>query len=129
MADVTITPTEALRLVQGTMSPDLNDTLANYMQQITTGQTFEVNIHSDERGLVFVLYDSGGSAATWTFNAGAYPPSALKDKGAKTFTPAASDFRPLVLEHGRHMQVDGKITGSVSGGTVKLGVLRLPRGA
>lgn len=127
MADVTITPL-SLRQVAGTMLPHVATALANYTAQITTGQTFEIVLQGDDRGLQLLLQDSGGSAATWTFDAGDYPPAALMSKGAKTFTPAASDIRPLVLEQGRHMKNSGKITGSVSGGTVKLTAYYNPKG-
>ena len=95
---------------------------------ITTTQTFEIVAGSDMRGLRIIVEDSGGSAATWTFDAGDYPPSPNADLGALSFALAASDLRELFLEHGRHLQNDGKITGKVVGGTAKLYAYWAPLG-
>lgn len=119
MADVTVTPTR--------IAPGTKGTAHDGGSSITTGQTFKIN-GADLPGLVLELYDSGGSAAVWTFDAGAYPPSARKGLGAVTATPTASKSHIFVPERGRHLQTDGSITGSVLGGTAKLLAYYMPLG-
>lgn len=125
MADVSLTPA---RLTAGTKGGNVATALANYTVQITTGQTFEIICGGDLRGLQLILQDSGGSAVPWVFDAGVYPPSMHKFKGALTITMTASDIRPLVLERDRHVQQNGSITGSCTGGTVKLTAFYQPIG-
>ena len=122
MADVTVTP--VARPAANTRTIDL---IAGG-SAITTGQTFEIVAGADWRGLRIIVEDSGGSAATWTFDAGDYPPSMTQGKGSLVFALAASDLRELFLERGRHAQNDGKINGSVSGGTVRLYAYYAPLG-
>ncbi len=121
MADVSLTP---VRLVPGTKSA----ALVAGGSAITTGQTFEILCGSDDRGLVLVLEDSGGSATPIVFDAGGYPPAMTQGKGLVTITESASATYLLVLEAGRHMQNTGKITGSATGGTVKMKAFYLPVG-
>ncbi len=120
MADVTITPT---RLVPGT-----EGTAHDAGTSITTGQTFLIACKGDFRGLILEIYDSGGSASVVTFDAGAYPPAMLKFKGTDTVTNVASKSKAYVPEKGRHEQADGSITGSNTGGTIKMLAYWLPVG-
>ncbi len=121
MADVSITPT---RMVAGTKTA----ALVSGGSSITTGQTFEILCGADDKGLILVLEDSGGSATPITFDAGDYPPSMLKFKGSNVIAESASATYLLVLEAGRHLTNGGKITGSATGGTVRLKAFWLPLG-
>src|SRR3990167_11386896 len=117
MADVTVTLT---RLTVNTLSADL---IAGGQDHNTT-ETGEVDLHGNnvepymdgEDRLLFVFEEQDGAAATITFDAGDYPPAMLKDKGTLVLTLAANDLKAVVLEAGRFLQNDGKITWTISGG-------------
>ena len=126
MADVTVPLT---RMTVNTLSTDLVGGMTDH----NTGETGECDLDanhtlpymSGEDRLLVIFEEQDGAAATIVFDAGDYPPSMLKDKGALTITLAASDIKPVVLEAGRFLQNDGKITYTVTGG-VKIGFFRLP---
>lgn len=125
MADVSLTPT---RLTVGTKSGNLATALANFTVQITTGQTFELILGGDVRGLVIILQDSGGSATPWVFDAGTYPPAMQKFQGAQTVTMSANDIRVFPEDPSRFVNASGSITGSCTGGTTKLTAFYMPLG-
>lgn len=126
MADVTTT---LVRLTVNTLSSDL---IAGG-QDHNTGETGEVNLHANhalpymngEDRLLFMFEEQDGSTASIVIDAGDYPPSALKDKGSLTLSLAANDLKCVVIEAGRFLQNDGKITWTITGG-VKVFVFRLP---
>ena len=126
MADVTTTLT---RLNPNTLSADL---IAGG-QDHNTGETGEVSVAGDtelpmtagDDRLLLVLQEQDGATATFVIDAGDYPPSALKDKGSLTFSLAANDLKGVMLEAGRFLQNDGKITWTVTGG-IMVFAFRLP---
>lgn len=120
MAVKTLTP---VLLAEGVASPDLvgadtDDT------DVTTSDTFRIPMPAVQGGgestFFLVVEELGGGAAVLTVDAGDYPPSARKFKGALTVNFATSDLKVLFLEPGRHLQDDGYITGSVSGQTLAM---------
>lgn len=119
MADVSISKTA---LVENTRSGDL----VAGGTDINTGQTFEIAAANQTDDLVLILEEQDGSTATVTFDAGDEPPSMRAGLGSLTISLAANDLRALILEGGRFIQSDGKITGSITGG-VRITALDLPR--
>lgn len=126
MADNTVTLT---RLTLNTISSDLIAALTDN----DTGETFGIDVSGDttlpsmagDDRLLLVLEEQDGSTASVEFDAGDYPPSALKDKGSLSVDLAANDLVLLELEAGRFLQNDGTITGTVTGG-VRIGAFRIP---
>lgn len=128
MADVTVTLT---RWTVNTGLPAAG--LLGTGTAFTTGQTGECDIHAnhtlpymdgEDRLLIFIEETSAGSISV-VFDAGDYPPSMLKDKGSLTVAGVASDVVAVVLEAGRFLQNDGKITWTVTGAG-RITVVRLP---
>lgn len=126
MADVTVTVT---RFDLNTLSTDLIGGLTDH----NTGETGEVDVSGDSElphmggddRLLFTFEEQDGSTASVVIDAGDNPPSALRAKGSLTLSLAANDVKQCILETGRFLQNDGKITWTVTGG-VKIGVHRLP---
>lgn len=125
MADVTVTLT---RMAANTATSDLLASLSDH----NTGETGEVSVAGDttlpytagDDRLMLMFEEQDGSTASVVIDAGDYPPSALKDKGSLTVSLAANDFKAIVLEAGRFLQNDGKITWTVTGG-VRIGAFRV----
>ncbi len=120
MALITITPTT---LAFGTESADLPASGTS----VIAGNTFEVDVKFNPN-ILFILEEVGGGACTITFDAGDVPPAARGGLGADTVVLAASDLFAFIPEPGRHMQNDGKITGSVATNNARIRALRLPPG-
>lgn len=133
MADVTITPA---RLTPGTATGDLLGAGAGAGSDVNTGETIAITVSGEasvlpalggEAHLFLFVEEQDGSTATIVFDAGDYPPAMLSHKGSVTVSLAANDAKLIVLEAGRHMQSDGTITGTVTGG-VRIKAVRMPAG-
>ena len=122
MVDVEITLTD---LAINTRSGDL----VGLGSSVTAGQTFSIDSNGRTEGILIVLEEQGGGAATVTFDAGDDPPSKREGLGALVITLATSDLRILELEGGRFIQdgVANLITGSVATNTVKIMAFNLSR--
>lgn len=121
MVDVAVALTS---LVVNTRSADL----VAGGTSVTAGQTFSLAVKNRTEGIIIVLEEQGGGAATVTFDAGDDPPSKREGIGALTISLATSDLRILELEGGRFIQSDGLITGSVASQTVKIMAFEVDRG-
>lgn len=91
---------------------------------VTAGQTFDIAVNNDTRGLVIFLEEQNSGAATVTFSAGDDPPSKREGMGDLAIALAQADLRMLNLEGGRFIQNNGKIEGSVATNTVKIYAVR-----
>lgn len=128
MSDVAITP---IALVPGTATPDLVGADADDTA-VTTSDTFYITMPpvpgGGETRLIIVLEEQGGGASVVTFDAGDYPPAQTSAKGSKTVSLLTSDLKAIVLEAGRHMQNNGRITGSVATNNVYITAYYMPVG-
>ena len=122
MVDVAITLTS---LAVNTRGGDL----VGLGSSVTAGQTFSIDTNGRTEGIVLVLEEQGGGAATVTFDAGDDPPSKREGLGSLAIALATSDCRLLILEGGRFIQNDAAnlITGSVATNTVKITAYTLSR--
>lgn len=120
MVDVNISLTD---LTANTRSGDL----VGSGTSVTAGQTFDINVKNRTDDTIIILEEQNSGAATVTFDAGDEPPSMRAGLGELDIALAQADLRALVLEGGRFIQDDGKITGSVATNTVKITALRVPR--
>lgn len=116
----TITP---LDLVPGTESIDL----VGAGEAVNAGDTFQCDVRG-RHDIVFLCEEQGGGAAVVTFDAGDYPPSAHAGDGLDTVTLATSDFKAFQPIAGRHIQDNGKVTGSVATNNVKIFAIRKQSG-
>lgn len=115
-------------MVTGTRTNDMVAG-ADLSVTIADGDTFIITPVLRTFDMLIIL--SGAATTTITFNAGAEPPSMRATMGSQTFAIANSEVRAMLLEGGRHMQLassgNQNITGSNSGGNVKMAAYRIPR--
>lgn len=120
MADVDFSVTELSAGERG-------DDLIGAGEAVNSGQTFEIDISNRTDELLLLVEELGTGTATVTLDAGDNPPSLRAGLGEDTFDVGNGEMRPYVIEGGRHVKKDGKLTGSVATNNVRIWALRLPR--
>lgn len=93
---------------------------------VAAANTFTIAARDKTDDLVLIL-EAGAGASVVTFNAGAYPGSALASKGNLVINLASADVRLIQLEGGRFIQADGTITGSVATTLCNMTAIRTSR--
>ncbi|OGT54343.1 MAG: hypothetical protein A3E01_15370 [Gammaproteobacteria bacterium RIFCSPHIGHO2_12_FULL_63_22] len=92
--------------------PEVGTGLLGTGAALTAGQTFEIDVQFDDDVMIF-CEDTSAGANSITLDAGDYPASPKASQGASTVAMVASDVVSIIPAKGRHLQSDGKITGSM----------------
>ena len=92
--------------------PEAGTGLVGTGAALTAGQSFEIDVQYDD-DVILALEDTSAGANSITLNAGDYPASPKASQGAATVAMVASDVVLVVPAKGRHLQSDGKITGTM----------------